>query len=554
MRGWEFVLPLVVLATVLPGVEGAPVLARIEFDAPAYAEGAMTFVASTPGFVAAYGTTNDATAQLSVLIASGHATMTDVTQRFLVVDGHSGPIPETEENETRPLATGPFRIDLLSVDQNLTVAFLPTHGFVASMNKSVIGRPVESPSLSSPFFPDGDTFEPFERSAAGDWPNRYGVRIFGTMNHVHANNFTVSYSGDFSLLLSGATVRVTSAAAHDVVQTGSWRESSLLWGAETGETYVAHHVSLLIQGTGAIEAAYAGPFGHLGGSRFELHNVSALAAPLVQATISEPAGSRQFEHESFLDVNGQFSLTLESPTRDGRLIATMTGDVQEIRENRKIIHAITDADATVAAATTATLLAMILGWSAWKGRAAILFWLARNETTPLGNPVRQALLDRIREQPGITQADLSRLVSDRSERYARYHLRVLERAALIVAVKHGKSFAYLPNSPAFRDVALIVEGQPETVPGDRISLGPALAALSHPHRRRIYQTLRQTGPATCEDLLESLASSQLEEAMTPRAIAYHAARLEQVGLLKKGRDGRCIRWAVVVDLDRRGGG
>ncbi|CAA2136577.1 helix-turn-helix transcriptional regulator [Hyphomicrobium sp. ghe19] len=77
---------------------------------------------------------------------------------------------------------------------------------------------------------------------------------------------------------------------------------------------------------------------------------------------------------------------------------------------------------------------------------------------------------------------------------------------------------------------------------DEANVVAALSALAHQHRLRIFRLLVVAGPngIPAGEIAESIGVS-------PTALTFHLKELEHAGLITSARDGRYVRYAMLVD-------
>lgn len=136
---------------------------------------------------------------------------------------------------------------------------------------------------------------------------------------------------------------------------------------------------------------------------------------------------------------------------------------------------------------------------------------ADRPAAPLENEHRRSLYETIRADPGRCLTTVSE-ESGVALSTARHHLRVLEEENLIRSVKSGGKRRYLP----------VDEGDAEL-----------LTALAEPATRRVLEALATIGPARNGGLAEELDRD-------PSTVSHHLSKLEELGLVRRERDGRAV--------------
>lgn len=177
----------------------------------------------------------------------------------------------------------------------------------------------------------------------------------------------------------------------------------------------------------------------------------------------------------------------------------------------------------------------------------LLSWFMWNATTPLGNPVRRQILERIRADPGMTQVQISRQLGHVHRRFARYHLQFLLRGHLIDAVRFENKTVYVPNAGTFTGHF--------QVDGRTLEIGYAVAALSHPRRRAIFEILKAKGPCDFGTISDAWLEN-LDRGSPPSQanFYFHAQKMQRAGVLRKEKSNGRVWWRVedvIADRMRR---
>jgi len=131
----------------------------------------------------------------------------------------------------------------------------------------------------------------------------------------------------------------------------------------------------------------------------------------------------------------------------------------------------------------------------------------------LQSPVRRALLEAIRADPGCTPHALARALG-LDDKTVRHHLRVLRRAGCVTAAPGAQERLFVNGDIAPADM--------------RTTL-----ALRAPSARALHDAL-QIGPARGAELARALG---LHEA----TVSVQLRRLAEAGLARRGADGRWVR-------------
>jgi len=180
--------------------------------------------------------------------------------------------------------------------------------------------------------------------------------------------------------------------------------------------------------------------------------------------------------------------------------------------------------APVAAAAAAFTLAGLLTYF-WTG---IKTWGLRLLVFPLlplyakislaevfDNSVRERIFAAIRQNPGVSASDLSRLANV-SWGTTIYHLDVLEQTRMVSSIRNGRYRRYFEN------------GAQLTATKEAVSI------LQNPVSAQVVETLRARPGVTQKELAGATN-------MTPQALHWHLARLVGAGLVRKEREGRVVR-------------
>lgn len=183
-----------------------------------------------------------------------------------------------------------------------------------------------------------------------------------------------------------------------------------------------------------------------------------------------------------------------------------------------------------AVATTASILSALLVafyfpalkyalTSAWGGLGG---YSKLVQSRLLENPTRDHLFELIRREPGIAPPELHRRLGGGWSTIV-YHLRVLQQNQLVTSLINGRSRRFFASNLA----------NPQR--------RKALAALTHPLTRRVFQQLDgQT--------LVRRAELRRRMGLGSPVLQYHLRRLEEVGLVRKQMRRRAVYYAACREI------
>jgi predicted transcriptional regulator len=164
----------------------------------------------------------------------------------------------------------------------------------------------------------------------------------------------------------------------------------------------------------------------------------------------------------------------------------------------------------LAAAGAVVGLAALVGWLVKAGPLAGLF--SRHIPDVTAHPVRRAVLEAIRAEPGIHHSELLRRVG-KGNSVVTNHLRRLAAAGLVVERQGSRFLCYFPADATRAALAA----------------GPLVKS---PVARGILAAVA-SAPVSGQELARRLG-------VEPGTITYHAQRLGQAGLVSTRRDGRFV--------------
>lgn len=166
-------------------------------------------------------------------------------------------------------------------------------------------------------------------------------------------------------------------------------------------------------------------------------------------------------------------------------------------------------------AAAGLLAGALVLWSPERNlRVALLLFsrLARGEV--LDHPRRAALLDAIREEPGVHGAQLAKRLGMGNGALL-YHLAVLERERIVAPVQDGRARRYFAAGSLARDEML------------------RKSVLRTPSFRRMHDIIRASPGISLKDAAACAG-------LTPPAAHHAVARLIEAGLVRRARDGRKV--------------
>lgn len=179
---------------------------------------------------------------------------------------------------------------------------------------------------------------------------------------------------------------------------------------------------------------------------------------------------------------------------------------------------------------TARLLKWIQEGGVIAANAALWFlaWLPGYAKVPkdalLRHDARAAIMDKVREDPGITVAELSGELGI-PYNTVDYHLGRLVREGLATPTLNGKHKHVFP---------------PTVPPADQ----KGLATLRNANTIRLLEAIRSR-PGSHQRALAAAIEVQ------PTSLAWHLARLHENGLIRSTRAGRTVVWFTSEEADRR---
>jgi predicted transcriptional regulator len=149
----------------------------------------------------------------------------------------------------------------------------------------------------------------------------------------------------------------------------------------------------------------------------------------------------------------------------------------------------------------------------------------------LALPARARLMATIERNPGITATKIMEAMQIKRTNL-RHHLRVLTVGRFIQAYQHGTQWHYAPIG--IRNTA----SMPQAI------MRVALACMNQPIRRAVIQALLDAGEPLEYERIKTLIAQTGLQAPAHALFAYHAHIMVKDGILRRGRQGHRIVFAL----------
>ncbi|WP_324759102.1 winged helix-turn-helix transcriptional regulator [Haloarcula montana] len=205
----------------------------------------------------------------------------------------------------------------------------------------------------------------------------------------------------------------------------------------------------------------------------------------------------------------------EMPTPDGKSVAVGVGATVAAGAAGRAYVGATGGSPTAASGVAQSSVPFVR--TAYRGVADRLWRFlgiagyALHSEDPLEHETRADLAAAIEDNPGAYLSELAD-ASDASMSTVRYHLKVLEREAVVTPVKiRGKRRYFSGDEPTDKLAAALADDATETV----------------------LRALATVGPASVSALADELDRD-------PSTVTHHLDRLQESGLVERERDGRAV--------------
>ncbi|MCA1811144.1 MAG: ArsR family transcriptional regulator [Halobacteriales archaeon] len=174
----------------------------------------------------------------------------------------------------------------------------------------------------------------------------------------------------------------------------------------------------------------------------------------------------------------------------------------------------------------------------------LLLLAGYNRADPLTHPKRVQILRIIGEEPGVTNGSLV-AATGLHPATVRFHLRVLRTAHCIETHARGRRQHHHLNSSHYR---FYVPPLQEKGAG-KVSVPHALATIRQPIRSGIVATLQNAMRPLHYQEFRAAWPKEFGGVPKQSLFVYHAQQLEQAGILRRSREGKLVRWSLVVDFE-----
>jgi len=146
-----------------------------------------------------------------------------------------------------------------------------------------------------------------------------------------------------------------------------------------------------------------------------------------------------------------------------------------------------------------------------------------DNTDPLDHPFRAQLHELVRNEPGVTLAQLTQRL-DVSESTVRYHTRILEEESHAERMKLWGNVRVFPS--AFEHKERVIT-----------------AALDEETTRTVLEAVATHEPASLTTVAEAVDRA-------PSTVSHHLSRLDTAGLVDRERDGQAVETTLDPDVRR----
>lgn len=331
-------------------------------------------------------------------------------------------------------------------------------------------------------------------------------------------NATLQASGELDLALYNVSGVIVTAQGREPFVSGEEDHARPLVGGVGVETL--HQVRVIVLRLhGASLASPPDSRSVLYADAASLRGSWTVRSASASGTLEVEGARRTLENESLV-LRGAFDAQARGDppggfaSRGPRLGMDVSGDAQEILVDGARVQSASLASPEAEVAGLA--LALLLLGALLRKAALWGFYSRIPDREVLAHPIRKRILQLARETPGLTIAQVGRLVG-LSGTGARYHVRLLSQRGLLRLERSGRSVHVWAGAPSEeRALARVLHGR------KRLAIARVL--------------LDASAPATQDEIAQATGYSQ-------RLVAYHLAQLARGDVLARSAE-RPARYAI----------